>query len=398
MTQPLQERTLRSARAAVFALFASFGIVLSTWAVHLPVLKQSVEMSNAMTGTVLLILGIGSLAGMQLSGVAIDRWGTERVAVTAGAALGVSIVVPLTATTIGQAGIGALVLGISAGCADVGMNAAAVDVERDYGRPIMAAFHAVFSIGTVIGSLLGSAGFALQLTTLTTTSVTASLCLLTVGAACAGFRGYRASRDLTSDDVAVSPTQFDRRYRRVLLLGMLAFLLFLSEGSAMDWSSLHARQHLGASASSAALAVGSFVVAMTVARFAADRVAQAVGPVWVLRGGAILAAAGILAVIMAANLPVALAGWALFGLGLAGGLPQVLTAAGNLGGGSTRTLSRVVGVGYVAILGGPALIGWLVELVSWRGAFLVPLGSVIICAFAARLVARRDESSDPPVR
>jgi MFS family permease len=245
MTQPLQERTLRSARAAVFALFASFGIVLSTWAVHLPVLKQSVEMSNAMTGTVLLILGIGSLAGMQLSGVAIDRWGTERVAVTAGAALGVSIVVPLTATTIGQAGIGALVLGISAGCADVGMNAAAVDVERDYGRPIMAAFHAVFSIGTVIGSLLGSAGFALQLTTLTTTSVTASLCLLTVGAACAGFRGYRASRDLTSDDVAVSPTQFDRRYRRVLLLGMLAFLLFLSEGSAMDWSSLHARQHLG---------------------------------------------------------------------------------------------------------------------------------------------------------
>jgi hypothetical protein len=41
---------------------------------------------------------------------------------------------------------------------------------------------------------------------------------------------------------------------------------------------------------------------------------QAVGPVWVLRGGAILAAAGILAVIMAPNLPVALAGWALFGL------------------------------------------------------------------------------------
>ena len=388
MTRPVQAPTLRRARAAVFALFASFGIVLSTWAVHLPVLKQSVGMSNAVTGTVLLILGIGSLAGMQISGVAISRWGTERVAVMAGVALAVSIMVPLAATTIGQAAVGAFVLGTSAGCADVGMNAAAVDVERDYGRPIMAAFHAVFSIGTVIGSLQGSAGFALQLTTLTTTSTIASICLVTVGAAFTGFRGYRVRRELDSEEMPALPAQVDRRLRlRVLLLGMLAFLLLLSEGSAMDWSSLHAREHLGASAPSAALAIGSFVVAMTVARFAADRVVQAVGPVWVLRGGAILAAAGILAVIMAPNLPVALAGWALFGLGLAGGLPQVLTAAGNLGGGSARTLSRVVGVGYVAILGGPALIGWLVELVSWQGAFLVPLCSVVICAAAARLVA-----------
>jgi MFS family permease len=388
MTRPVQAPTLRHARAAVFALFASFGIVLSTWAVHLPVLKQSVGMSNAVTGTVLLILGIGSLAGMQISGVAISRWGTERVAVMAGVALAVSIMVPLAATTIGQAAVGAFVLGASAGCADVGMNAAAVDVERDYGRPIMAAFHAVFSIGTVIGSLLGSAGFALQLTTLTTTSTIASICLVTVGAAFTGFRGYRARRELDSEEIPALPAQVDRRLRlRVLLLGMLAFLLLLSEGSAMDWSSLHAREHLGASAPSAALAIGSFVVAMTVARFAADRVVQAVGPVWVLRGGAILAAAGILAVIMAPNLPVALAGWALFGLGLAGGLPQVLTAAGNLGGGSARTLSRVVGVGYVAVLGGPALIGWLVQLVSWQGAFLVPLCSVVICAAAARLVA-----------
>jgi len=388
MTRPVQAPTLRRARAAVFALFASFGIVLSTWAVHLPALKQSVGMSNAVTGTVLLILGIGSLAGMQISGVAISRWGTERVAVMAGVALAVSIMVPLAATTIGQAAVGAFVLGTSAGCADVGMNAAAVDVERDYGRPIMAAFHAVFSIGTVIGSLLGSAGFALQLTTLTTTSTVASICLMTVGAAFTGFRGYRVRRELDSEEMPALPAQVDRRLRlRVLLLGMLAFLLLLSEGSAMDWSSLHAREHLGASAPSAALAIGSFVVAMTVARYAADRVAQAVGPVWVLRGGSILAAAGILAVIMAPNLPVALAGWALFGLGLAGGLPQVLTAAGNLGGGSARTLSRVVGVGYVAILGGPALIGWLVELVSWQGAFLVPLCSVVICAAAARLVA-----------
>ncbi|MCW2730909.1 MAG: hypothetical protein JWR13_1725, partial [Mycobacterium sp.] len=60
MTRSLQARAMVRARTAVFGLFASFGIVLSTWAVHLPMLKQAVGMSNATTGTVLLVLGIGS--------------------------------------------------------------------------------------------------------------------------------------------------------------------------------------------------------------------------------------------------------------------------------------------------------------------------------------------------
>jgi MFS family permease len=157
----------------------------------------------------------------------------------------------------------------------------------------------------------------------------------------------------------------------------------------MDWSSLHAQQHLGAPPTLAALAVGSFVMAMTASRFAVDRVAQAVGPVWILRGGAVLAMVGMSTVILAPDLPIVLVGWALFGVGLAGGLPQVFTAAGNLGGPTSgRTLSRVVGVGYLAILGGPALIGWMVQLVSWTGALLVPLGAMLVCVLAAPVVAR----------
>ena len=155
-----------------------------------------------------------------------------------------------------------------------------------------------------------------------------------------------------AEAIRVSPVS-RRRVRRVLALGTLAVLLLLSEGSAMDWSSLHAQQHLGVCASQGALALGSFVVAMTVSLFIMDRVAQAVGPVWVLRAGAVLAIAGILAVIVAPNLPVALIGWALFGSGLAGGVPQVFSAAGNLGGArSGRTLSRCTSDGLGSVIAG----------------------------------------------
>jgi len=391
MTQPVQARPLTRARYAVFALFASFGVVLSTWAVHLPVLQHNVGLSNAMLGTVLLILGAGSLVGMQLSGALVDRVGSDRIATIAGAFLAAAITLPLAASTLWQAIAGAFVLGVAAGCADVGMNALAVSVERDYGRPIMASFHAMFSIGTVIGSLLGAAGFALRLGILAMTTMIAIICLAIVGSA---FWALRNRQERTSGghldeaSVPVAPTPEGHR-QRVILLGMLAFLFFLSEGSAMDWSSLHAQQHLGAPPSLAALAVGSFVMAMTASRFTVDRVAQAVGPVWVLRGGAILAMVGMLTVILAPDLPIVLVGWALFGVGLAGGLPQVFTAAGNLGGPTSgRTLSRVVGVGYLAILGGPALIGWMVELVSWTGALLVPLCAMLVCVLTAPVVAR----------
>jgi MFS family permease len=391
MTQPVQARPLTGARSAVFALFASFGVVLSTWAVHLPVLQHNVGLSNAMLGTVLLILGAGSLVGMQLSGALVDRVGSGRVATIAGAMLAAAITLPLTASSLGQAIAGAFVLGTAAGCADVGMNALAVSVERDYGRPIMASFHAMFSIGTVVGSLLGAAGFALRLGILAMTTMIAIICLAIVGSAFWALRNRQersSGGHLDEASVPVAPTT-ERHRRRVILLGMLAFLFFLSEGSAMDWSSLHAQQHLGAPPSLAALAVGSFVMAMTASRFAVDRVAQAMGPVWVLSGGAVLAMVGMLTVILAPDLPIVLVGWALFGVGLAGGLPQVFTAAGNLGGpASGRTLSRVVGVGYLAILGGPALIGWMVELVSWTGALLVPLCAMLVCVLAAPVVAR----------
>jgi MFS family permease len=393
MTRSLQARAMVRARIAVFGLFASFGIVLSTWAVHLPMLKQAVGMSNATTGTVLLVLGIGSLVGMQISGAVVDRVGSERVATMGGAALAVVIMVPLTTTTLLQAVGGAFALGVAAGCSDVGMNAAAVSVERDYGRPIMASFHAVFSVGTVVGSLLGAAGFALQLGRLTMTAAITAICLVLIGTAFVLLRQRQAVPAREQEQSAPVPHDASGRRVRVVLLGMLAFLLLLSEGSAMDWSSLHAQQHLGASPSMAALAAGSFMVAMTVSRFLADRVAAVTGPVWTLRGGAILAMGGMLTVIVAPALPLALVGWAIFGIGVAGGLPQVFSAAGNLGGiASGRTLSRVVGMGYVAIMGGPALIGWMVELVSWTGAFLVPFGAMLVCSLAAPVVARSSAS------
>jgi hypothetical protein len=137
------------------------------------------------------------------------------------------------------------------------------------------------------------------------------------------------------------------------MLGTLAFLLLLAEGSAMDWSSLHAQQHLGVSPSAGALALGCFVAAMTVGRFSVDRIAARVGPVRTVRWGSATAVLGIAIVTVSPVLPLTLIGWAVMGLGLSG------------------------------------LIGWLADLTSLSRAFLFPLCGVLICACAAHSVAPR---------
>jgi MFS family permease len=97
------------------------------------------------------------------------------------------------------------------------------------------------------------------------------------------------------------------------MLGTLAFLLLLAEGSAMDWSNLHAQQHLGVSPSAGALALGCFVAAMTVGRFSVDRIAPRVGPVRTVRWGSATAVLGIAIVTVSPVLPLTLIGWAVLG-------------------------------------------------------------------------------------
>jgi hypothetical protein len=46
-------------------------------------------------------------------------------------------------------------------------------------------------------------------------------------------------------------------------------------------------------------------------------------------------------------------------------------------------LARVVGIGYVAMLAGPATIGWVADWTSLTVALLIPLCAMVICASSA---------------
>jgi MFS family permease len=368
------------ARIATFGVLALNGFLLGMWVVNIPTIKDRTGVDQADLGLILLVLGAAAWVGMQLAGPLIDRFGSRPVVTAAAVALAVTLPAPAIATSGLQLVFALAVVGFFNGMVDVAQNVQAVVVERAYGRPIMSAFHAFFSLGGLTAALVGGGLIALDVdvrVTLAAAAVVGVVVALTL----------RSSLIAAPAPVADAPPAAKAPWTsRVLLLGLLAFALLLGEGVAYDWSTIHLRDSLGSSETVAAFAYGAFSVTMTIVRLFADRVVAAWGPARYVSRAALVGALGLLGAALAPNAAVAIAAWAVFGIGLAGCVPQFFSAAGNVDPSASGTyLARVTSMGYLGLLAGPSLIGLLTHWVPLTAAFALPIAGCL----AAGLLAPR---------
>ena len=85
---------LRQARASVFLYFLLCGSAVTVWATHIPVVEKNLSLSHAQIGIIILILGGGALASMQMVGNLVDRFGSARVLTWISVALGLALMLP----------------------------------------------------------------------------------------------------------------------------------------------------------------------------------------------------------------------------------------------------------------------------------------------------------------
>ncbi|WP_433624231.1 MFS transporter [Nocardia sp. CA-120079] len=408
---------IRIARAAVFVVFALNGFLLAMWVVHIPAITDRTGIAHSTLGMFILMLAGAGIVGMRIAGPLADRFGSRTVVAAAAAIVSISVLGPGLATGPVSLAIALACFGFGNGALDVSMNTQAVHVERAYDRPIMSAFHALFSGGGFLGSLLGAAAqgagwdvrLSLSLAAVAGLAITAALVprlLVDTGSAARETNSDaplesgphdripestdhgRESEAAPHDGGTARSTTAPNRSRKVWALAAIAFALLLTEGVAADWSALQVRDHLDVDDATAALAFGAFSCTMTAGRFTADRIAGAFGRVAVVRYGTLIAAFGLVLIMASGWVPLTLLGWALCGLGLSGGIPQIFTAAGNLGSTTAATdMSRVFSLGYLGLLAGPSIIGWLTALVPLTAAMVVPLIAVLLCCCYAGAVA-----------
>lgn len=374
----------RRARVAVATVFFVTGATFATWASRVPAVQGQLALSEGQLAIALLGLAGGAVAGLLVAGAITVKIGS-RAASIAGLTV-LCCALPLLALSPGLAAltVALFVFGAANSVLDVAMNAHAVRVERAYGRPILAAFHAFWSVGALAGSAFGAAVAAAEVGIGVQFPVAGAATVLIGLIACSRFlSGPDGSKD-------AQPSAFILPDRALLALGLIAFCAFITEGTANDWGAVYLSQVSGASPSTAALAYFAFSATMVIGRLITDRVVARIGPARLVRAASGISVGGLALSLVVTSAPAGLAGFALLGLGLAGTVPVVFSAAGRLRPESAGTaISAVSTLGYLGFLAGPVVIGGLAGMLGLRAALVIVVLLAGLMAVFSRAVVPR---------
>jgi MFS family permease len=379
---------LSSPRAAVAAAFLIHSTVSGTWAPRLPAIKESLELSDGELGTALVGLAIGLVVGTRVAGAPIDRFGSRPVMRAGFPLLAGTLLLPGLADSLVGLFLALLILGIASGALDVAMNAQGIEVERQLGRPILSGLHGLWSVGLGLGAGVAALAAAADVDPLAHFAAVAAVLAL---ASLVLLRGLLPAEHHVREEHEREEQVVVRWTLPLILLGVIAFCSFVGEGSASDWSAVYMTQELDTSQALGALAFAAFAVTMAAARFAADPLRTRLGNVILVRGGSLLAAAGLGTALLIHEPAAGIIGFALLGLGLAPVVPIAFSAAGDLDPRATgRLVGRVATIGYVGSVAGPIMIGWLADATSLRTSLgLVVLLSLVIAVSAPGCGAAR---------
>ncbi|MFG1995147.1 MFS transporter [Actinoplanes sp. NPDC048988] len=391
------DRATARRRLALFALFFLPGLGISSWVTRTPDIRDLLGASTAEMGLVLFGLSAGSMIGILGSGALVRRFGTRPIVTVGIAATALSTPIIGLGAAASQSALvaaGLALFGLGMGGGEVAMNIEGADVERVIRRPVLPTMHGFFSLGTVVGAVIGmvltAVAFPASWHLLVIGLISLPVALTAVrhlphglGRACAAEHGSAGGRPVWRDP-------------RLLLIGAIVLAMALAEGSANDWLPLLMVDGHGFDPALGSAVYVVFSAAMTVGRFTGDRFLDRFGRFPVLAASALVGGAGILLVVAVDNQIVAGAAVLLWGLGAALGFPVALSAAGDSGDDAAARVSLVATVGYVAFLVGPPGLGFLGDHYGLRNAMIPVLTLLAVAAVAASSLARtRRPDPDP---
>lgn len=388
----------RRARFAIALLFFANGFIFACWAVHIPYVKARLELSEASLGVVLLFTAVGSLFIMPVLGGIIERWGSARVSqVTALGFASLLVALPNAPAAVVLA-LFLFVFGSFGASMDVAMNAQAVQLEKRLDFPVMASFHALFSVGALAGVSAGSALLALGWTPQGHVTAAAVLMLVIL----LFTRTWLLPPDATDASV-MTPVQTPRFVLptgSVLALGLLALVSFLAEGAVADWGVLYFRDVHSLPPSQAGWGFAAFSLMMALGRFTGDSITARLGRKRCLQVSAALAAASLAVAVSVPNVWVSVFAFGGVGLGLANIVPLLFSVAGSLPNVAPgKGIAGVAMAGYAGFLAGPPVIGMVAQEVNLSVALgLLALLLAIVALAAKRVIegAKATPLINPP--
>jgi predicted MFS family arabinose efflux permease len=373
-------------RARTLLGFAMFGAFWGAWGGALPAVRDHAGVGDGTLGVALLCIGAGALVSMRPTGAIVDRHRAVALPV-AMAIFAVCAVLPALATSPVALAAALLALGAASGAVDVAVNAEGVRSEAASDRPLMSLAHAAFSGTVVVASLFAGAVRAAGAGVVPIFVAVAALILV----AAVVLRGLPAAEGGPSEAAGGGLRALLHLPAWLAILGALTALAYFIENAWQSWSAVHLDATLGAAPALAALGPALFAASAATGRLLAQGAARRVPERTLVRGGAVLAAAGTFVAATAPVTGVALAGIALAGLGTSVCAPVLIGLAGRHAEPAARAsaVSIVTTLAYLGFLVGPAAVGLAADAFSLRASLAAVAGLALVLAAAVRLAPVR---------
>nr|WP_315400338.1 MFS transporter [uncultured Sphingobacterium sp.] len=350
-------------RIAVSLFYFCQGLAFASWASRIPIIKERLNLTEGQLGTILLMLPVGQLVTMALSGKLVTTYGSARVLRI------VAIIYALILCLIGFAQnaweLGAILFffGVIGNMCNIAVNTQGVAAEKIFKKSIMSSFHGAWSIAGFTGALIGLLTMNIAVDTIPHFIIIFVLIVINTTI------NYRYLIPGVATE-AKKTSFFSKPESSLVQLGIIGFFSMATEGAMFDWSGVYFKEIVHAPEQFIIVGYASFMVMMALGRFIGDAVISRLGRKRTLQISGILMFVGMMTSVIFPRFYISTLAFMMVGIGVACNVPTVYSVAGqNKKVTPGVALAMVSSISFLGFLMGPPLIGYIAELTSLRYSY-----------------------------
>ena len=364
-------------RASISLLFFLCGINFASWATRIPDFKEKLHLTDSELGTILLGLPIGSLISLPLAGWLITKYESKWICLTA--IVMYIFIMPILGYSPNSFGlfIALFLFGMAGDILNIAMNTQVVTLEKSMNKTIMSSFHALFSLGLMLGALSGGIILNYKVSSFNHLLVIGGLNFLSIPFFLSNLLPDQFKKNNESQE-GKKKSFFDLG-PHLFTLSFIAFCGMLCEGAMADWITLYFKESTFISTFPTTIGFTSFALSMVIGRSMGDYVAKLFSIKNILTLNGILISLGLLITLMTTNEYIMIIGCLIAGIGISTIIPIIYSEAGKSKNISPSVaIASVSTIAYVGFLVGPVFIGYLSDYLGLNKALylLVFLGII----------------------
>lgn len=365
---------------SVVWVFCSLNIMIATWILYIPQVKQKLQLNDAQVGFALFCLALGLLFLIPLVPIISKKVGLGRSTFIGICIFSAAFIMPVFVNSYELLCASLFVVGMFSGLTDIAMNTLVSELEKTDEVNFMSAAHGFFSLGGVIGASVGILLMLFIENPVLHFSIMATMVVVT-------------NLLLMSQYVKIKETEVVKTEKKLpikalkplFVLAFLAMIVMGNEGAIEHWSSIYFKDIVEVKSKNLfGLGFTVFSIMMTIGRFFGDGISNKIGSSRIIVLGCSLAAVGY-GFVLFSHVILSAIGFGIVGLGLSVVVPELFRLAGRTEGiAASKAISFVSGAGFVGFLVGPIILGYISDSFS----LYISFSFLLVLVFLATVLAQ----------